>query len=61
MEQVELVANSLPPAALTEVLAALAEAMAESPHIEFLLRWVRCICLQHGNALQVRAPMLVST
>lgn len=51
-------ANSLPPAALTEVLAALAEALGDSPHIEFLLRWVRCLCLQHGNTLQVRTPLL---
>ena len=51
--QVDLVAARVPAVALVEVLNALAEALKECPHLEFLLRWVRALCLHHGSALQV--------
>ena len=51
--QLEVVAHGVPPAALTELLQILAEALGDSPHVEFLLQWVRALCLRHGTALQV--------
>ncbi len=48
-----MVAASVPTAALTEVLGALAQYMTDCPHLEFLLNWVRSICLRHGTTLQV--------
>ena len=52
--QVDLVAARVPAAVAAEVLDALARALGECAHIEFLLRWVRALCLHHGPALQVR-------
>jgi periodic tryptophan protein 2 len=52
--QVDVVASSVPTAALMEVLGALAEYFADCPHVEFLLHWVRSICLKHGTVLQVQ-------
>ncbi len=54
--QVDMIAGSVPAAALTDVLAALADYMTDSPHLEFLLKWVRSLCLRHGTTLQVRRP-----
>ncbi len=51
--QVEMIAGSVPTAALVDVLAALAEYMTDCPHLEFLLSWVRSISLRHGTTLQV--------
>lgn len=53
MRQVDVVAASVPRAALAGVLGALAEYIADCPHLEFLLMWVRSICLRHGTTLQV--------
>jgi len=50
------VARGLPPAALAPVAAALAALLAGSAHLEFLLRWVRALCVAQGAALQVRRP-----
>lgn len=50
-----MVAAAVPASALTEVLGALAEYFADCPHVEFLLHWVRSICLRHGPTLQVQA------
>ena len=44
---------SLPSAAVADVLALLAEYMPECPHLEFILKWLRSLCLKHGPALQV--------
>ena len=57
--QVDMVAGSVPTAALADVLAALAEYMTDCPHLEFLLKWVRSLCLRHGTTLQVCAYTLL--
>ncbi|KAG2492638.1 hypothetical protein HYH03_009054 [Edaphochlamys debaryana] len=46
------VAAGLPGAFVPTVLAALAEAAADCPHLEFLLGWVRAVAGAHGAALQ---------
>ncbi|KAK9915110.1 hypothetical protein WJX75_004822 [Coccomyxa subellipsoidea] len=51
-QEVDMIAGSVPTAALTDVLAALAEYMTDCPHLEFLLKWVRSLCLRHGTTLQ---------
>ena len=43
----------LPSAAVADVLTLLAEFMPECPHLEFILKWLRLLCLKHGPALQV--------
>lgn len=43
--------------ALAPVVAALAELLGDSAHLEFLLRWVHALCVAQGQALQVRCPM----
>ena len=60
LPQVDMVAARVPAVALVEVLSALAEALGECPHLEFLLRWVRAVCLHHGAALQARALAMSS-
>lgn len=50
-------ARGLPPAALASVVAALAELLGDSAHLEFLLRWVHALCVAQGPALQARCPM----
>ena len=57
LPQVEAVARGLPPAALSPVVAALAELLGDSAHLEFLLRWVHALCVAQGAALQVRCAM----
>jgi hypothetical protein len=42
-------AHSPPP---PQVLTLLAEQLAVSPHLEFLLIWVRAMCVAHGPALE---------
>ncbi len=56
-----MIAGSVPTAALVDVLAALAEYMTDCPHLEFLLSWVRSICLRHGTTLQVRDQPCLNT
>lgn len=56
MLQVDAVARGLPPAALAAVVAALAELLAGSAHLEFLLRWVHALCVAQGRAIQVPPP-----
>lgn len=46
-------AGGAPTAAVPAVLAALAEALAASPHLEFLLTWVHALCLRHDVSQQV--------
>nr|ADF43197.1 UTP1m [Chlamydomonas reinhardtii] len=48
-------AAGLPAMFVPTVLAALAEAAADCPHLEFLLGWVRAVCSAHGAALQAAA------
>jgi len=57
------VASGVPTSSLSTVLAALAEAMVQSPHLEFVLDFVQAICTVHGGAIQslaaseVQAPL----
>ncbi len=51
--QVDTTVASLPSAAVADVLTLLAEYMPECPHLEFILKWLRSLCLKHGPALQV--------
>lgn len=53
MVQVETTVSALPTAAVADVLTALAEYLPECPHLEFVLRWLRLLCLKHGPAMQV--------
>lgn len=52
----DAVARGLPPAALAAVVSALAELLAGSAHLEFLLRWVHALCVAQGRAIQVLRP-----
>ena len=51
--QVDTVVAGLPSAAVSDVMKLLAEFMPECPHLEFILKWLRSLCLKHGPALQV--------
>lgn len=44
--QVAAVASSLPTASVPAMLPVLAQALASSPHLEFLLSWVQALCLR---------------
>lgn len=48
-------ATDLPTSSLATVLRTLAEAIGGSPHLEFLLDWVRAVCTAHGPVLQSMA------
>lgn len=54
-------AAGAPSAAVPVVLAALSEALAASPHLEFLLTWVRALCLRPDVAQKVLPPKLHSS
>ena len=41
-------AAGVPTAMLPAVLTALAEALTDSPHLEFVLGWVHALCVSHG-------------
>ncbi len=41
---------------LEPLLRALAALLTESPHLEFLLRWVQSVAVAHGPALQQGGP-----
>ena len=58
MMQVLSVASGVPTSALPTVLAALAEALVQSPHLEFVLDFVKAICTVHGGSLQVSSVLL---
>lgn len=45
-------ASALPAASVTQVLPLLAETLSSSPHLEFLLHWLRELCGAHGAHLQ---------
>jgi hypothetical protein len=54
--QLDTVARALPALYLEPLLRALAGLLTESPHLEFLLRWVRAVAVAHGPALQQGGP-----
>lgn len=49
--QVGNVASRLPSASLGPVLESLAAALSSTPHLEFVLTWVRETCAAHGTAI----------
>lgn len=49
-------AAGAPSSAVPAVLVALSEALAASPHMEFLLTWVHALCLRPDVAQKVMAP-----
>lgn len=55
MLQIANVAASVPSATVVSLLTCLAEALASSPHLEFMLAWVHALCTHHGNVLQVHS------
>ena len=55
MAQVRAVAAGAPSSAVPAVLVALSEALAASPHMEFLLTWVHALCLRPDVAQKVMA------
>ncbi|KAG1660074.1 hypothetical protein FOA52_006420 [Chlamydomonas sp. UWO 241] len=50
--QAPTVAAAMPAVWAPQVLTLLAEQLAVSPHLEFLLIWVRAMCVAHGPALE---------
>jgi hypothetical protein len=54
--QVAVVARALPAVYLEPLLRALVACLSESPHLEFLLRWVQSVAIAHGPALQHGGP-----
>ncbi|GBF93636.1 hypothetical protein Rsub_06358 [Raphidocelis subcapitata] len=52
LEQVSTVARALPGLYLEPVLRVLASLLGDSPHLEFLLRWLQAVAVAHGPALQ---------
>eukprot|EP00798_Chlamydomonas_sp_ICE-L_P014256 gene14256-20229_t len=50
--QVGTVAGALPSSFSPQVLGLLADLLNESPHVEFILMWVRTICVSHGRFLE---------
>jgi periodic tryptophan protein 2 len=52
LKAVPVVVNSLPATAAPGMLETLAQLVPSSPHLEFLLKWVRALGLRHGVMLQ---------
>ncbi|GIM02141.1 hypothetical protein Vretimale_6840 [Volvox reticuliferus] len=52
---VRTTAAGLPPVLVPAVLGALAECAARSPHLEFVLAWIRTVCTAHGALLKSAA------
>ena len=50
--QVAIVAAGIPSASVGQILVALGAYLADSPHLEFLLSWLRTVCIKHSKALQ---------
>jgi len=46
------VAAAVPPPAVPTLLVELARLLSATPHLEFMLSWLRALCLHHGSALQ---------
>ena len=51
VSQVSTVAAALPAVVLERVLEGLVACMNDSPHLEFLLQWVRSLLVKHGEAV----------
>lgn len=45
------VTAAIPAAFVPQLLGAVAELMTDSPHVQFLLQWVRTLCTRHGQQL----------
>ena len=50
--QVGSVAATIPVSAVTTLLVVLAQSLSSTPHFEFVLSWLRALCIHHGGALQ---------
>ena len=50
--QVGSIAAGIPSASVAQVLVALASYLTDSPHLEFMLGWLKHICIRHGRTLQ---------
>lgn len=57
--QVSSVAAGVSSSSVPQVLVALASYLADSPHLEFLLCWLRHVCLKHGKTLQLEKAAVV--
>jgi len=58
-QQVPTVAATLPAAFVPQVLTSLSELVGESAHLEFLLMWVRGVCVSHGVQLEGAGPSVM--
>jgi periodic tryptophan protein 2 len=54
-QQVSTAAGQLPPVFLQAMLSCVAECLDESPHMEYLLSWVKALLVAHGPALAAAA------
>ncbi len=50
--QTQTVAAALPRTFVPQMLTQLAELLASSPHVEFLLGWIKALCAVHSGQLQ---------
>nr|BCL66081.1 nucleolar protein, component of the U3 processome [Volvox africanus] len=55
LASIQTTASGLPPVLVPTVLGALAECAARSPHLEFVLIWIRTVCTAHGASLKSSA------
>ncbi|GLI62923.1 nucleolar protein, component of the U3 processome [Volvox africanus] len=55
LASIQTTAAGLPPVLVAAVLGALAECAARSPHLEFVLAWIRTVCAAHGASLKSSA------
>ena len=53
--QVQAVAAGVPSACLADMLTSLADLLAIAPHLEFIMSWVRAVCLHHATTLATAA------
>ncbi|GAB5357522.1 hypothetical protein AAMO2058_000381600 [Amorphochlora amoebiformis] len=61
VNQIPIVVASLPMQYMERILTLLAEALRESPHLQFYLTWIQCIMTQHGSALRKHSMRMLST
>jgi periodic tryptophan protein 2 len=55
VSQISTVAAALPTVVLQQVLEGLVACLNDSPHLEFLLQWVRSLLVKHGEAVAAGA------
>lgn len=57
---IPIIAKSLPDACMAEIFTILGNAMGLSPHLEFLMLWVKSICTSHGITLSKPTPSILA-